>query len=432
MDLTLRQKIGLAIMGTKAIQGLPAPILRAMSTYMGINAPVYQLDNPELYIKLGYNYNADVFSIVSWIASKAASLDFGVKIYRNGELIETTNNHPLIDLIYNPNPLFGKAEFFENLFGYYLTTGNDYIYAPRLPDGRTKELWGLPSQFTTIRSSGSITTGAIEGYTVGYNEQVKLEAKDVLHHKSANLTWENGEAFYGMSPLRASWRLLQQSNANTDAAVSGHQSLGLKGVLVNKSDTNAWTDEQAATIEANFYKKYGKSSSSRKISITNGDVAWHQIGLSPIDQALIQDSEATMRRLCAAYKVSSRLFNDPQASTYNNLETDVKRAYNDAILPMVKSWCDAFNKWIAQSYAKAGYYIELYPVTDNIPELQEDMGKLATWLGAATWIQFNEKRKAMGFDEDPNMEGKYIIPMGVIITDGLESPFEMPEPPENA
>jgi HK97 family phage portal protein len=246
-----------------------------------------------------------------------------------------------------------------------------------------------------------------------------------MHLKMANLTFENGEAYYGQSPLRAAWRILQKSNANEDAANSLFKNLGIAGILSDKTkDAELLTQEQLDTMDAKWRAKFAGSLNAGKVWMTNRDVAWQNIGISPVDMALIQDYGMNLRTLAGIYKVSSTLFNDQAAATESNVKEKRKAAYTDAILPMVNAFCDSFNKWIAQSYAASGEYIELYPITDNIPELQEDKAALAAWLNTAYWVQFNEKRVLTGFDEDPTKDGLYLIPSNLMTIEDISAPFE--------
>ena len=425
------QKLGLKLLGSdfmrKAATELPASVLRAMNGFFGISGPVYQIDNPEAYIKLGYHQNAIVYQVVSWIIGKAAMVDFGVRAYRNGELLEEIDQHPLIDLIYNPNPLQGKQEFLEQAFGYYLITGNSYVYAPRLESGqnqgKTLQLNVLPAHFTEVITSAD-PSAPIAKYKVDIGQQTEFEANDVMHWKMTNLWWENGESYYGASPLRAGARTLQKSNSNEDAAVALFQNMGLRGILSQDTKEDAWTSEQVQQAERSFYRKFGGSDKAGRVMITNTAVRWQDVGLSPVDMALLEDHLQNLRSIASIYKVSSRLFNDPAASTYNNMEQDARNAYTNAIMPMIKGFVDNFNRWLCPAYEENGITYKLYPITDNIPELQKDLKGLSEWLGNAWWLEFNEKRLAMGFDEDPKMAGKYYIPANFIPSDEDQLNFD--------
>lgn len=426
--MTLRQKIGLALLRTKATNYLPAPIVRSMAFTFNVSHPLFSIDNPQMFVKMGYNESALIYQIVSFIAGKAAAMDYGVRIYKNGELKDSVTAHPLIDLLYNPNPLSGKYEFLEQLYGYYLITGNTYVYAPRLEMGanmgQSKELYVMPAQFTRVRVNP--VDGMVDGYDVENAGIKQYAATDVMHVKMSNLTFENGEAYYGQSPLRAAWRILSKSNANEEAANSMFKNLGIAGILTDRTkEAEYLTQEQLDTMTAKFNEKLGGQYNAGKIWMTNRDMNWQSIGVSPVDLALIQDYELNLRILCGVYKVSSTLFNDTAASTYNNVKEARKAAYTDAILPTVNAFCDSFNKWIAQSYAKDGEYLEIYPITDNIPELQADKKELADWLNVAWWLQFNEKREAMGFDPDPKMDNKYLVPSSLLDVEDINPPFEV-------
>ena len=288
--------------------------------------------------------------------------------------------------------------------------------------GKTKEMYVLPSHFTEV-ITGTTGLSPVEGYQVTHGRTTKYRKDDVMHYKANNLYWENGEAYYGASPLRAGARVLTKSNANEDAAVSMFQNLGIKGILTDASTDNQWTADQVAQVERSFYRKFG-GPDKRKILITNGDVRWQDIGLSPVDMALLEDHLQNLRTICSLYKVSSRLFNDPAASTYNNMEQDVKNAWLNAILPLVQGWVDNFNRWLSPAYAEGNRTYELYVRKDNIQELQDDKKALAEMLNAAWWISFNEKRSAMDFPPVDGMDNKFFIPSMLLPIDEDQLDFD--------
>ena len=424
-QLTWRQKLGLKILGSnfmqKAAREIPAGILRAMNGLFGINGPVYQIDNPEAYIKQGFHQNAIVYQVVNWIIGKAASVDFGVRVYQNGEMMEELDQHPLLDLLKDPNPIMGKQEFFEQYYGYTLTTGNGYIYGPRLEagqnQGQTKEIFVLPAHFTDV-VTGDSALSPVQGYKVTYGNQSTFRAEDVMHTRLTNLYWEAGEAYYGASPLRAGARVLTKSNSNEDAAVAMFQQMGLRGILSQDSNNDdAWTSEQVSQVERSFYNKFGGSHNAGKTLITNTAVRWQDVGLSPVDMALLEDHLQNLRTICGIYKVSSRLFNDPNASTYNNMEQDIRNAWVNAILPLVQRFVDGFNSWLCEAYKEGNTEYRIYAKTDNIAELQKNKRELTEWLGGAWWIDFNEKREAMGFDKIEGKDGLFYIPSQLLPMD---------------
>ena len=70
----------------------------------------------------GYSENAIVKKCIDLISNNASRV--AIELYRGDQLVE---EHPLLDLLYNPNPVQGQVEFFTSLYSYLLISGNSYI-----------------------------------------------------------------------------------------------------------------------------------------------------------------------------------------------------------------------------------------------------------------------------------------------------------------
>ena len=78
----------------------------------------------------GYSQNAIVYRCVNEISQGAAAIPFKLKL--RGEQLES---HPLLSLLYRPNPLQASVEYFQSLYSYLLISGNSY--ALKIKSGAT-------------------------------------------------------------------------------------------------------------------------------------------------------------------------------------------------------------------------------------------------------------------------------------------------------
>ena len=69
--------------------------------------------------KEGYQENAIVYRCINEIANNASRVN--INLFRGDQEVD---NHPLLDLLYNPNPVQGQVEFFTSLYSYLLISGN--------------------------------------------------------------------------------------------------------------------------------------------------------------------------------------------------------------------------------------------------------------------------------------------------------------------
>ena len=406
-------------------------ILRGLYSYTTMGSFIKPYQNLTQIIKDGFQTNVDVFSVVNWTAENAANIPIVVKV--NDEI---QYNHPLQKLIDKPNPYQSGLEHRHQLFGFYQTTGNAFIYGNRQEAGVNKgqptELFIMPSQYTDIRTGGWMNP--IIGYSLSMagGQDYIFKFEDVMHMKALNLDFTSGQQFWGMSPLRAGLMAMQRSNKNYQAATSAFDNMGMAGILsVEKDDFEpSMTDEQREAEEQRISNDYDGVFNNGKRMVTNANVTYTSIGLSPVDLALLADKKATLRDICNIYKVSSIIFNDNENSSYNNASEAIKRAYSDAIKPLVERYVQELNNWISESY---GPNVEVCADYSNVAPLQKDYKELSEWVTTLIrekTITPNEGREFLGKDpiESDFMNKIYTNAGTIALEDTSFDPFiESPE-----
>ena len=401
-------------------------LLKAMSYYFGDGAPIWAEDNPEKYVEQGYVINTNVYSVVNFLAKKAADVDFQLcQTQSNGDekIIES---HPILDVLYEPNPMQGKNELFEQLYGFYLLSGNTYTYLLYPDNGpnamQPREIYSLPAPWVEVL--GGDYRQPLKGYqisTYGFGKDAQFTTDEVIHTKAAQFLWGEGQEKYGMSPLRAAWRSVQTDNSAYEANKKGLDNMGAAGVLFDKGSSademakTYWTSEQQQLMQDKLQKMSGPKF-NKSIMAAVGDLGWINFGLSPIDMALLETLEYGLADICNVYSVQDMLFNSGQGRTYSNLAEARKMAYSDAIIPLVNRVLSDYTRKLIPRYPDLkgkNYYLKAN--TSNIPEMQDDMEKLAGWLAKSDFLTLNEKRKAMGYKTLPDeMMDEVFIPTSLV------------------
>jgi len=398
---------------------------RAVYQFLGNNMPLWKDANDENYITKGYNYNHQLYSVVSWKAQKSAGLDYAVYQNERGKLTKL-DDHEALELIYNPNKEQGKSEFFEQFYGYKAITGNGYIYAPKLEFGRNKgkvaEMHVLPSQWVQIVAGGTLQP--VKGYKIIYDEQAMAFSKEnVIHSKYAQYYYNNGAELYGLSPIEAGWRLIQKSNENITAGKKSFENMGAAGLLYEKHGKEVdpllgeMTKEQLAQFNRDIDKKIKGAHNRGRIFVTSAELGYVDFAVSPADLKMLEDAQANFRDICRIYKIPSEIFGDKDSATYNNVAEARKRAYTDGIMPDVKSFCDEFTRQVLPAY---GENLVLKPDTSNVEELQQDRAELVNSLKDAYWIKTQRKQEIMGEEVDESLDA-YFIPQNLIGSQELKS-----------
>jgi HK97 family phage portal protein len=419
---------------------------RALFVGVGDGQPLFVPDDPNQYVKDAYQYNPDVYSVVSLIARSAAAVPWLVYEVRDKKnfarykrmpseakrysldrvmltkakaLEEVGMDNDLGRLLDRPNPYQGGHEFRENLFGFKLITGNGYIHGVRQDIGRRNgqivEMWVMPSQLTEIVAS-SDPEHIIRGYRLnwyGVAEALEIPQSDVLHTKYFNPNYDvAGSHLYGQSPLMAARRVVTRSNEAYTANAKMLKNMGPPGVLMFDDPNVSFNPEQASQLEKQYTEKTG-SERAGKIMVTAAKFGYIQVGLNAVDLNIIESQKMDLRDICNVYGISSELLNDPDNKTNSNKEESRKALYYERIIPELDSFRDELNRWLVPTYG-GNFYID-YDLS-AIPALQDDMEKVVNQLDKTWWITGNERRAVQGYDADPMLD-RYFIPSNLIPLD---------------
>jgi phage portal protein BeeE len=102
----------------------------------------------------GFRKNVIVNRCIKLVAQNAAGVPWAVFRGR-GEAKERLHDHPLLDLLRQPNPLQGGAELFEAIYGFFLIAGNSYIECAGPRGLPPLELWTLrPDRMRVVPAQG--------------------------------------------------------------------------------------------------------------------------------------------------------------------------------------------------------------------------------------------------------------------------------------
>ena len=411
----------------------------ALLKMIGAGNPVMIPDNTDAYIKQGYLFNPIVYSIVSFIAQKASGIPWYVykvkdekaaRLYKSAggrvdiptrlvrtKALEEIPDHPMQHLFDSPNNLQGWSEFIEQVIGFKLITGNSYVHTLAPDNGINKgiprEFWCLPSQIMkVVAGDGEFP---IRGYKNTIRQDVPLiPYEEMIHLKYWTPEYASGAWLYGLSPIKAGRRVISRSNSSYDTSVAMIQNSGVYGMLTGdaKHDDQTLTPEQAEMVERKLRDKTTGANKGKTI-VTSAALKWQQMGMSPVDLAILEADKVDLRMLCAIYHVPSELFGDAANKTYSNSKEAGRAVYTNAVIPALSQFRDALNGWLKRSAPDSGLFID-FDVT-MIPELQPNMQELVTQLSSAWWLTPNEKREVMswGRSEDVSMDEIY-MPMGNI------------------
>lgn len=432
-----------------AMGALSSSFSRTNYVYMA-NTIHGQLDSTIKYIEKAYKLNADVYSIVSFIAGKVATVPFNlyeikdepslmrykslsggmynkeVEALKLKALKAVEGSHRITNMLNKaPNEDMTAGEFKFGWVIYRLLTGNSFIrgFGPEAEPEKFVELHLLPSQMTV--PIGASMYAPVRAYKLTWDPGTEIEARHVSHSRYFNpgFEWPTNPHTIGQAPLQAAANITLQSNSGNDAMTTAFQNGGSVGVLYQDGGTDL-TEPQREELQKHIDKKVSGSKNYKQILAASSKLGWLKIGESPVDLGILEALNATLRGLCNIFHVNSAIFNDPENKSYNNISEARKAAITDAVLPELAALRDAINLWLVPGWEKADkkrYFVDFD--ASVFAELQTNMKETAEWLNTAWWLTPNEKRAQMDYDTAGEEYDQIFVPMGM-------APFGSNDPDE--
>lgn len=407
---------------------------------VGVNVS-WLTEDLKTYFTDGYLYNPDVYSITRRIATRAASIPIRLyevsskqnlskykavksNFYPNHERLqeirkdalgEEITDHKILEVLDQPNDYETGIEHREAGFTYKLINGNDFIMGVGPENGpnggQIQQMHHLPPYHTTIVASNNYLS-PVKGYQVK-NAGETINPEHVLHLKYFNPRLHSSNDLYGLSPIKVAARVVTVSNDTYEANAKLLQNMGAIGMLSPyQNQTDILNENQADLLEKKFRKKYSGTNNYGKVIIAAKALQYQQMGMAADDLAIIDSKKWNLKDLCNIYKSPAELFNDDDASTYNNMKEVRKDFVMDAVCPELDAYLNGLNNWLVPTYDEK-YYLD-YDIKD-IPELEPDMTAMSSRMQNEWFWTGNEKRSMLGKGpiESPQMDEIY-IPMNLV------------------
>lgn len=411
--------------------------------WLNDNQPIFWEDNPHNYIANGYQSNGDVYSCVDLILTKLAAcplLLYSVKdgkqqqvkkykailsgdvgkaeLYKAQTKALTETEVPgITKLINNPNSYQTTTEWLQQLAGFYLLTGNGYNYYNGLPGSKKwTEMHVLPSPLINIVSGGDHLP--VKGYNIFNSINFKdgipdFPATNVSHLKRFNPQFTTyGAQLYGQSPLRAYIMTLVR---NKDSRIEQGKQVkngGVSGMLSPKVGMPALDPKVKADLKQQIKEAKTSSDLLSRIFVSGVPAEWLQFGLPSVELQLLESLGLDRIDICNAYHINPVLLGNMNASTESNVVQAYKQFIYNCVMTLGNTITDKLTRDICPPYETNNEKLMLMFDYSVLPELAEDMAKIATALYTMYWISTNEKREFQGFGRSSDINSDKIIVPG--------------------
>lgn len=423
-----------------------------MYSLLNNNQPIFWEDNPNNYVANGYQSNGDVYSCIDLILTKLASCPLlvysvvdgkqqQVKKYKalqmgdvgkaelfkaQSKALKEVDIEGISKLLNKPNQYQTTTEWLKQLAGFYLLTGNAYNYYNGMPGSKKwTEMFVLPSPLINIVSGGDLKP--VKGYNVfnsiNFNQGVPdFPAEQVSHLKTFNPNFTTfGAQLYGQSPLRAYILTLVR---NKDSRIEQGKQVkngGVSGMLSPKVGMPAMSPDVKSDLKQQIKEAKTSADLLSRIFVSGVPAEWLQFGLPSTDLQLLESMKLDRIDICNAFHISPVLMGNTDASTESNVVQAYKQLIYNCVMTLGNTITDKLTRDICPPYEDRGEKLMIMFDYSVLPELADDMSKVAEALNKMYWLSINEKREFQGWGKSPEQNAdKILVPKTMGLLEDIE------------
>lgn len=354
---------------------------------MNAGQPAWMPRNYKSFAEEGYQRNVVAYQAINKVADAIASVKWNV-FRGDQELIE----HPIINLINNPNPMQSGPQYIRAKVGFLMIAGNGY--EERVMVGReVRELYQLrPDRMKIIPSATGIPKAycyEANGRRVMFDVDQNTMDSDVRHLRMFNPL----DDWYGMSPIEAgAYGIDQHNEAMTWMQALLQNSARPSGALVTR-DGEELSEDNFNRLKAQIEDQYSGARNAGRPMLLEGGLDWRAMGMSPSDMAILETKFSAARDVCLAFGVPPQLLGIPGDNTYSNYAEARLAFWEDTVIPLLDMIAADWNAWLAEPQG-----VQLRPDLDQVPAIADKRQVLWDMADKATDLTINERRAMKGYE----------------------------------
>jgi HK97 family phage portal protein len=385
------------------------------------------------FVREGYKTNGPFYRSITTIIEAIGGLEWG--LYADKTLEREIMSDPVLDILNSPNPFMSTGEYFEHLAGYWLLSGNSYIFANRpAKTSPPVELWILRPDYTHV------VPGRFG--PLGYKYGTLGQEKDYTSEEVAHLKFFSGDdSWYGLSPAQVSALLVDQLNASLKWNTALMQNMARpSGAWVAKATLSRIEFER---LKKELRSNYSSPENAGLPMVLDADIEWRPYSLTPHEADYQKTIENDANWIANIFGIAPELAGSGNR-TYSNMPEARQALYEDRVFPLADRIQDKLNSWLLPMFpnSKGAYitykkdkvealrtkYEEARKNQEEADQKKKD-GVVKLYNGAT--ITLNEAREALGYKPVPNGDvikvGSSLLPL-----DGIGRVPEAPNDNQDA
>ena len=365
----------------KALRGLVGPT-------KSLSSPVSSLAGrlrPQTEQQLIHDYTGWVYVAVNTIAENVGTVDFQLKEMVDGDY-SVIDDHPLLDLLNNPNPMMSGQDLFTITSQQRNLLGNAFWWM-EAPDvlAEPTALIPLSAARMTIDTTGDYP---VYKYRSMKGTERVFSYFEIIHFKNLNPFDEDR----GKSPLSA----LQGIIASEERAMDFHLSMFdnravPSGVLTYKG---SMTPQRSKKLEEAWEKYQGTKAAGSTLILGEG-TEWQATGGSSADAELLATRMFNRDAVFAHYRLPPSVVGIKDTSNFATAKANDFTFQSRVIKPEMRQMANAIGHKLIERYRE----ISNLKLDFKDPVPRDDNFELAKWTaGVDKWMTTNEVREQNGLE----------------------------------
>ncbi|MGD8501302.1 MAG: phage portal protein [Phycisphaerales bacterium] len=359
-----------------------------------------------------FDKTAPLSSAVDILSSEVSSLTPIIKEKKNGKE-EIVKEHPVLDLLKNPNADSTGVEFLYQLCAFYAITGNSYLAATGPVNREPLELFSIYPQ-TVVYIEPDAWDGLAASFTVQtgtdsliYKRQDAQRRFRFYYRDEAEL-WQikrfnpNAKALVGQTPIsgilaEVDWYNLSSTH-NVSLLKRGARPSGI--LLVGPGDSGGkggqlLTEPQYERLKEQFRLFSGAANSGKSLILDiDAKLKWENLLTTNQEMDFMGGRKDTRQTIYLQYKIPLP-FIASERQTFSNLQSANEQLYDNAIIPLADRLFEELNIFLMPRY-KRSEKLRLTYDKSSIPALQARKTREVKERGETGIYTINELRTMSG------------------------------------
>lgn len=317
-----------------------------------------------------------VMAPIMWLQRALPEATLAMRERQQGGKLERVEEHPLLELVRNPNPFYGDIALWGATILSYCTGGDAYWVKVRNTSGVPVELWYVPHWMMEPKA-GLDGTEFLSHYEykpgTGFGT-LYLDPDDVIHFRHG---LNPRDLRRGLSPLQGVIREIFADIESSNFVASLLRNMGVPGVVISPKGGAMPTPEDVEATKAWFNQTFSGDGRGGTL-VMGAPTEVSQYGFNPQQMELSGARDVAEERVCAALGIPAAVvgFGAGLQSTKvgATMEEMRKLAWHNGVLPLGRALIDELQRSLLPDFQRTSdrRRLELFWDTDDVLALQED------------------------------------------------------------